>query len=618
MKSFSKLFEILGKWKYEYLIASWLLIISVIFRLFEPKILQITVDKIIAFFITKKDTVLNTDDFMVSYIYSLLPELKLENANLILINLAGIFLIIALLRGLSMLLSSTIAASSTEKAMKKLRDNLFSHIQRLPMNFFNKTPGGELIQRCTGDVETIRKFATMQVTETIRLSAIFIGALIMMILVNPVYAFISVALFPIMIVSSFYFFRKESEIWTKHEAEQDKLTALVQENLSGIRVVKAFAMEDFEVEKFTKQNEEKRRWGLKLLKLHNIYWPASDVVVYTQLAISLIAGVYFIFNNSITVGEFTAFYTYASYVTWPMRRLAQLVSEMGMTKVAIERVYSILDSPEENYNGSIKSKIALNGLIEFENVYFKYENEEHNILNGVSFKIYPGEKAALLGPTGAGKSTIISLLMRFYEPDRGVIKIEGINIQEYSKEFLRSKIGVVLQKAFLFSTTIKENIAYAKPDTQIDEIIESAKVANIHNIIQDIFPQSYETVIGEKGVTLSGGQMQRVTIARTLLKNPDILVLDDSTSSVDTETEFEIQKELRKITDNKTTIVIAHRITSVQECDRIIVIDKGKVIEQGSHHELLMNNLFYKKIYDIQILIEDEINEALLTNLDDK
>lgn len=618
MKSFSKLFEILGKWKYEYLIASLLLIISVIFRLFEPKILQITVDKIIAFFITKKDAVLNTDDFIVSYIYSLLPEIKLENAHLILINLAGIFLIIAFLRGLSMLLSSTIAASSTEKAMKKLRDNLFSHIQRLPMNYFSKTPGGELIQRCTGDVETIRKFATMQVTETIRLSAIFIGALIMMILVNPIYAFISVALFPIMIVSSFYFFRKESEIWTKHEAEQDKLTALVQENLSGIRVVKAFAMEEFEIEKFTKQNEEKRRWGLKLLKLHNIYWPASDVVVYTQFAISLIAGVFFIFNNSITVGEFTAFYTYASYVTWPMRRLAQLVSEMGMTKVAIERVYSILDSPEENYNGSVKSKIALNGLIEFENVYFKYANEEHNILNGVSFKIYPGEKAALLGPTGAGKSTIISLLMRFYEPDRGVIKIDGINIQEYSKEFLRSKIGVVLQKAFLFSTTIKENIAYAKPDTQIDEIIESAKVANIHNIIQDIFPQSYETVIGEKGVTLSGGQMQRVTIARTLLKNPDILVLDDSTSSVDTETEFEIQKELRKITDNKTTIVIAHRITSVQECDRIIVIDKGEVIEQGSHQELLMNNLFYKKIYDIQILIEDEINEALLTNFDVK
>jgi ATP-binding cassette subfamily B protein len=611
MKSLKKLFEILGKWKYEYIAASLLLIVSVGFRLLEPKILQMTVDKIIAFFVTGKGNTVTADDSITNFFYWVLPELKIENSGMILIYLGVIFLMIALLRGVTMLSSSTISAASTEKAMKKLRDRLFSHLQHLPMKYFGKTPTGELIQRCTGDVETVRKFATMQVTESIRLATIFIGAFVMMYMVNTTYAFIAIMLFPIMITASFFFFRKEGEIWTKHEAEQDKLTAMVQENLSGIRVVKAFAKENYEIEKFTRQNEEKRKWGMKLLRLHSIYWPGSDVLVYTQLAISLFAGSYFVLDGRITIGEFTAFFTYASYVTWPMRRLAQLVSEMGMTRVAIERIYSILEHPQEDYSGFNNDGKDLKGSIEFDNVFFKYEDEEENILNGVTMKINPGEKVALLGPTGAGKSTIISLLMKFYEPDKGMIRIDGRDINDYSRPFLRNKIGVVLQRAFLFSTSIKENIAYSDPDTHIEEIVESAKVAKIHDIISDNFPNSYDTIIGEKGVTLSGGQKQRVTLARTLLKNPDILVLDDSTSAVDTETEFEIQKALRGVTASKTTIVIAHRITSVQDCDRIIVLDKGRVIEQGTHEELIENNGFYKKIFDIQVSIEDEINEDI-------
>lgn len=608
MKSFIKLIEILGKWKYRYISAAVLLIISVLFRLLEPKVLQIAVDKIISFFVTKSTVA--ADDTVSRIIYSILPSLNIENAGIILVYLGIIFLVIALFRGATMFSSSAITASSTEKATKRLRDRLFEHLQHLPLEYYGKTPTGELIQRCTGDVETVRKFASMQVTETIRLGAIFIGAFLMMFMVSPAYAFITVMLFPLMVIASVFFFKKESEIWTKHEAEQDKLTALVQENLSGIRVVKAFAKENYEIEKFTQQNERKRQWGMRLLKLHSYYWPGSDVLVYTQLAISIFAGVYFVMDNKITVGELTAFYTYASYVTWPMRRLAQLVSEMGMTSVAIERIYSILNYKQENYDGLV-NKGMLEGEIEFDNVQFKYNDVDEGILNGVSFRIKPGEKIALLGPTGAGKSTIISLLMRFYEPDSGKIRIDGRDIREYARPYLRSKVGVVLQKPFLFSTSIKENIAYANPDTRIDEVVESAKVANIHDIITDIFPNSYDTVVGEKGVTLSGGQKQRVTLARTILKNPDILVLDDSTSSVDTETEFEIQKALRGVTKAKTTIVIAHRITSVQDCDRIIVLDKGRVIEQGTHDELIQNNGFYKKIYDIQVSIEDEISRDI-------
>jgi ATP-binding cassette subfamily B protein len=611
MKSFKKLFEILGKWKYQYISASILLIVSVGFRLLEPKVLQIAVDKIISFFVNKGTSVSAADDSASRFLYQFLPELRIENAGIILITLGVIFLIIALFRGITMLSSSAIAASSTEKAIKKLRDRLFSHLQFLPMEYYGKTPTGELIQRCTGDVETVRKFATMQVTETIRLSSIFIGAFIMMYMVNSTYAFIAICLFPVVISAAYFFFKKEGEIWTKHEAEQDKLTALVQENLSGIRVVKAFAKESYEIDKFTKQNEQKRIWGMRLLRLHSIYWPSSDVMVYLQLAISIFAGGYFVLNNQITVGEYTAFFTYAAYVTWPMRRLAQLVSEMGMTRVAIDRIYSILDYRQENYEGFSNDGNELEGDIEFDNVFFKYEEDESPVLNGVSFKINAGEKVALLGPTGAGKSTIISLLMRFYEPDKGVIRIDGRDICEYSRPFLRSKMGVVLQRPFLFSTTIKENIAYSKPHTSIDEVVQSAKVANVDHIISGDFPESYDTIVGEKGVTLSGGQKQRVTLARTILKNPDILVLDDSTSSVDTETEFEIQRALKGITKDKTTIVIAHRVTSVQECSRIVVLDKGRVIEQGTHEELIENKGFYKKIYDIQVSIEDEINQDI-------
>jgi len=611
MKSFKKLFEILDKWKYLYLMAGVLLIISIAFRMLEPRVIQLAVDKVIVLFVSGgKDS--PPGDIISAFFYSFLPPLQLGNLPSILVYLGIMFLVIALLRGATMFVSSAISASSTEKAVKRLKDRLFAHIQCLPMEYHSKTPTGELIQRCTGDVETIYKFSSMQVVESLRMLCLLVFAFVMMATINFYYALIGICMFPVVILASIYFFKKESEIWTEHEIRQDKLTAMVQENLSGIRVVKAFAKENYEMEKFTEQNKEKRRWGMKLLKLHSFYWPGSDVLVYLQIAISVFAGGYFVMNHSISVGEFIACYTYSQFLTWPMRRLAQLVSEMGMTSVAIDRIYQILDTKEEDYTGSDNEGKELQGEIEFDNVFFKYEeNDESHVLNGVSFKVKSGEKIALLGPTGAGKSTIISLLMRFFEPDSGAIKIDGRNINEYSKPYLRSKIGVVLQKPFLFSTSIKENIAYSNPDTHIDEIIEYAKVAKIHDIISDNFQKSYDTVVGEKGVTLSGGQKQRVTIARTLLKDPDIVVFDDSTSAVDTETEFEIQKAMRGLTKDKTTLVIAHRITSVQDCDRIIVLDKGKVIELGSHNELIKNNGFYKKIFDIQVLIEVEINEDL-------
>lgn len=609
-----RLFQILSKWKFFYIFSSSLLIIATFVRMLEPKVLQIAVDKVIVYFQSEGKIKFTPDDTITKFFYGLLPELKAENLENILISLGAIFLVISLIRGVFMFSSSAITASSTEKATKSLRDRLFSHIQALPLAYHSKTPTGELIQRCTGDVETIRKFAALQITEVLRLSALFIGVFFMMATINLDYAFVSVMLVPVIFIGSLIYFKYEKRIWDQHEIEQDKLSIIVQENLSGIRVVKAFAKENYEIDKFTKQNEEKKKWGMKLVKLNRIYWPSSDILVHTQVAVSVLFGGYLTLNNQLSVGEYTAFFAYSSFVTWPMRRIGQIVSEMGMATIAIKRLFSILDVKQEDYSGEEIDTKKLKGEIEFRNVSFKYEeSEKHRVLNNISFKVKAGEKIALLGPTGAGKSTIISLLMRFFESDSGEILIDGKNIKSYSKEYLRSRFGVVLQKPFLFSTTIKDNIAYANPDSHIDEVIEASTTARIHDIITEVFPESYETIVGEKGVTLSGGQKQRVTIARTLLKEPDIFVFDDSTSAVDSETEFEIQKALREMIKSKTTFVIAHRITSIQDCDRIIVLDKGTVIEEGTHEELIKVEGFYKKIFDIQISVEDEIRAEVDT-----
>ena len=608
MNYLRKLFQILGKWKVHYIFSGLLLIISIFIRMLQPKILQITVDKVIVYF--QSGGKINTvpEDSVTKFLYSVIPEMKVDNLSLILISLGGIFLVISLLRGIFAFSGSAISASSTEKAIKKLRDKLFAHIQALPIAYHSKTPTGELIQRCTGDVEALRKFAATQVVDVIRMCALFTGAFLMMASINLTYSLIAILFIPLIFISSILFFKKERIIWAEHEKKQDQLSITVQENLSGIRVVKAFAKENFEIEKFTKQNEEKRQWALKLLKLHRVFFPTTDFFIHFQIAVSVFAGGYFVLHNQLTVGEYTAFYSYSMLVAWPMRRLGQLVSDLGMTTIAIDRIFSILDSKQENYKGEDFKDNKLKGEIEFKDVAFNYEeNEKQRVLNRISFKIKAGEKIALLGPTGAGKTTIISLLMRFFDPDSGEILIDGKDIKSYSKEYLRSRFGVVLQKPFLFSTTIKNNIAYADPDSHIEQVIKAAKAANIHDIITEVFPDSYETIVGEKGVTLSGGQKQRVTIARTLMKNPDILIFDDSTSSVDSETEFEIQKAMRSLMKGKTAFIIAHRITSIQDCDRIIVLDKGNIIEEGTHEELIMHNGFYKKIYDIQISIEEEI-----------
>lgn len=637
MQKFHQLWLVLDKWKSWYLMAGLLLTFSSFVRMLEPKIIQIAVDGVVKFFSTSNTN--NAPDWIVQQFYTILPPIESNNLTWVLFCIGLLLVCIVSVKAITWFIANILVASSTEKAIKHFRDHLFAHIQTLSLSQMSKIPTGELIQRCTGDIGTIQNFIGSQISELIRLVAIAVGAFAMMWLVHPTYAAISVLLFFPLILTSYFFFKKEQSVWQEHEDEQDKLTAIIQENLSGIRVVKAFAEEENEILRFAVQNEVKRTIGVQHIDLHMVFWPLSDWLVNTQIALSLFAGGYFSLLGEITVGEYASFFTYTIMVTWPMRNLGRIVSKLGMAGVAMERITQILQAETEDYDA--KNTPVLTeplGTIEFKNVWFAYpqskEKKEHNssnsktttkttedkkwALQNVSFKIEQGDKLAIMGPTGAGKSTLITLLLRFYEPDKGSILMNGKPLETFDKLFLRQHLGVVLQKPFLFSTSIRANIGYARNDLDgnlqlseknapsSEDILSVAKDACVTDFI-DKMSAGYDTLVGEKGVTLSGGQKQRVALARTLLSNPQILILDDATSAVDTETEFKMQEALNRRMKGKTTLIISHRLTSVQHADKILILKEGAVLEFGDHATLLRNKLFYKEVFDIQSSIEDSI-----------
>ncbi len=579
--------------------------------------IQILVDNVITFFQSNGAEGRVANDAITKLFYRVLPDMNGSELKWILISLGIMYMAISGLRGGFLLGASTLTASSTERAIKRLRDYLFAHIQKLPMQYFTKVSRGELIQRSTGDIDTVKAFIHGQVVDIVRLVAIFVFAFVMMYIANPTLAFISIAMSPLMLFGSYFFFKQERKVWEVHEAEADKLNAIVQENLNGIRTVKAFANEDYEMEKFDRQNREKLKIGLKHGLLHTFYWPLSDMMVFIQIIISVMAGGYFAITQQITIGELLAFYTYFMMISWPMRQVGRTLSKLGMTMVAIERIYEILDAKEEPRHGN-KPVERLIGDIEFRNVSFRYDKDApENVLKNISFKLQPGEKVAIIGPTGAGKSTIINLLVGLYQPDEGEILIDGEDVGQFSKADLRKRIGFVLQTPFLFSTTVKENITYANPQAEAHEIENSAQVAQVHKI-EDVLSNGYETVIGENGVTLSGGQKQRVSLARTLVAMPDILILDDVTSAVDAETEHAIFDALAEPMSRKTTIIISHRITSIQQADRILVLENGRIVQEGTDEDLETRDGYYKKIHAIQSALEEEIQQDVFLKKADR
>lgn len=527
-----------------------------------------------------------------------------------LVFVAAGFIGLAVFQGVFTFMGGRWAAKTSENVIRRLRDYLYDHIQRLSFAYHDKMPTGDLIQRSTSDVETMRRFFGEESMGLGRILFLFIVNFAALLTLNVRLALISVVVVPLIVLMSVFFFRKIGERYEIFQEEEAKLSTTLQENLSGVRVVRAFARQEFEKDKFEVTNKGRYISGRRLLFLHALYWPSTDIIVQVQLIVGYAVGALMAMNGTITIGTFLAYMGMLTWIMWPIRNIGRLIVQMSMALVSFDRVSDIIREDREPLDqGTYRPDGNLRGEIVFDNVRFAYA-EDLPVLNGISFHLKAGQSVALIGSTGSGKTSLVNLLPRFYEY-QGSITIDGVELRDYPRRYLREQIGLVQQEPFLFSRTLRENITYGvRREVSDEEVYRAAAAAAVHDVIMT-FPEGYRTLVGEKGVTLSGGQKQRTTLARTLLKDPAILILDDATSSVDSETEGVIRDALTELIPGRTTFIIAHRIQSVMEADMILVLDKGAIVQSGTHDELLAQPGLYRRIYDLQSQIEDELEQDL-------
>lgn len=509
-------------------------------------------------------------------------------------------------------LSGRLAAFTAEGITRRLRNYLFDHIQRLSFAYHAQTPTGDLISRATSDVDAMRRFFSEQAIGVGRIILLFSINFYALLRLNAQLAWASVIIVPFIVITSVFFFRKVTKAYEAYQAQDSVVSTTLQENLTGVRVVKAFARQPYEREKFDKDNFEKFMRGRKLNLMHSLFWPISDIFCGLQMLGGFTYAAWLAINGTISTGTYLAYAGLVVWLIWPMRNLGRLIVQTSTGLVSYGRVMEIIRQPREPLTeGSHRPDHDCQGEIVFDDVCFEYE-EASQVLKHITFSVKPGQVIALLGSTGSGKTTLVNLLPRFYDYSCGSLKLDGVELKEYPREYLRQQIGIVEQEPFLFSRSIRENITYGVGREVTDEeVFAAARAAAVHEVILS-FPEGYDTLVGEKGVTLSGGQKQRVTIARTLLKDPRILILDDSTSSVDTETEQEIRSALEELMKDRTTFIIAHRIQSVMNADLIAVMDQGEIVQLGKHEDLLEDeDGIYRKIYDIQMLIDTEVKQEV-------
>lgn len=496
--------------------------------------------------------------------------------------------------------SKVFAAKGSESFVKGMRDQLYDHIQKLPYSWHVKNQTGDIIQRCTSDVDVVRNFVTNQLMEVFRIIFLIVFYMVIMFSMNVKISLIAVSFFPIVILYSGYFFSKIAQHFQEADEAEGILSSVVQENLTGVRVVRAFGRESFERKRFDEKNERFAGLWIYLGKFLSLYWSIGDLITGIQILTVICMGVLFTVDGNLTVGEFIAFVSYNSSMAWPVRSLGRIISEMSKAGVSIDRIAYILDEKEEDDRPGV-TKPAINKDIVFDKVNFKYE-EGAAVLKDVSFTVPAGKTFAILGNTGSGKSTLVHLLNRLYDlPDGcGKITIGGVDIRDIDRQYLRSQIGMVLQEPFLYSGSIKENVGITKESSAFDDIREACEIACVDSAI-DSFTDGYETIVGERGVTLSGGQKQRVAIARMLVEHTPVMIFDDSLSAVDAQTDAMIREALKKRMAGTTVILIAHRITTLMQADCIMVLEDGAVAEMGSHEQLMEHHGIYRRIYDIQM-----------------
>jgi ATP-binding cassette subfamily B protein len=521
------------------------------------------------------------------------------------------FLGLAAVEGGFTFLSGVLSSQTSEGITRRLRNYLYDHIQNLTFTYHSKMQTGELIERSTSDVDALRRFFSDQAISVGRIILLFLINFIALLNLNVKLALVSVIVVPFVLVVSIILFKKVSKAYEAYQEQEATLSTTLQENLAGVRVVKAFSRQDYEMEKFEKDNWEKFLRGKKLLIMHSLFWPLSDILCGAQMLAGYFIGATMAINGTITVGTYLAYAGLVVYIIYPLRNLGRIIVQTSTGLVSYGRVMDIIKENREPLDeGDHLPSTSVTGKIEFKKVKFEYEPNDHTLEN-ITFTVEPGQAIALLGSTGSGKSTLVNLLPRFYEYTGGKIMLDGVELNRYPRKYLRQQIGIVEQEPFLFSRSIRDNITYGVGREVSDAEVESAaRAAAIHDVIL-AFQDGYKTLVGERGVTLSGGQKQRVTIARTILKNPRILILDDSTSSVDTETEAEIREALQNLMKDRTTFIIAHRIQSITDADLILVMDKGRIVQRGKHDQLVSEKGIYQQIFNIQTRIEVELEKEL-------
>ena len=558
---------------------------------FIPQVIRISVDGVLGSDLSK----------IPEWVKAFLSEETIrENPGKMLTIAALAVILLAAINIAANYYSKVFAAKGSESFVKGMRDQLYDHIQKLPYSWHVKNQTGDIIQRCTSDVDVVRNFVTNQLMEVFRIIFLIVFYMVIMFSMNVKISLIAVSFFPIVILYSGYFFSKIAQHFQEADEAEGILSSVVQENLTGVRVVRAFGRESFERKRFDEKNERFAGLWIYLGKFLSLYWSIGDLITGIQILTVICMGVLFTVDGNLTVGEFIAFVSYNSSMAWPVRSLGRIISEMSKAGVSIDRIAYILDEKEEDDRPGV-TKPAINKDIVFDNVNFKYE-EGAAVLKNVSFTVPAGKTFAILGNTGSGKSTLVHLLNRLYDlPDGcGKITIGGVDIRDIDRQYLRSQIGMVHQEPFLCSGSIKENVGITRESSAFDDIREACEIACVDSAI-DSFTDGYETIVGERGVTLSGGQKQRVAIARMLVEHTPVMIFDDSLSAVDAQTDAMIREALKKRMAGTTVILIAHRITTLMQADCIMVLEDGAVAEMGSHEQLMEHHGIYRRIYDIQM-----------------
>ena len=567
---------------------------STLFNSLTPQIIRLTVDSVIG-----------SEPLALSGFFSGLGGLISSGPFFqgILIC-SGLVVLMAVCAGLCGYISRMALARGSENMLKNLRDRLFSHIQRLPFSWHVKNQTGEIIQRCTSDVNVIRGFISGQMVEVFRTVFLILLSMGIMFSMNVRISLVALTFIPIVILYSGIFFSIIAKKFLEADIAEGQLSTAVQENLTGVRVVRAFGRESFEVERFEKRNERFAGLWIRLGHIQSYYWAIGDLITGLQIMTVAIFGVVEAVNGAISLGEFLAFISYNTTLVWPVRSLGRILSEMSKAGVSIDRVNYILEAGEEQDPPAALTP-PMDGEIVFSHITFQYEGMQP-VLWDIDFTIPAGSTFAILGGTGSGKSTLMHLLTRLYDlpPECGRITVGGVDIAQMKRGWVRKNIGMVLQEPFLFSRTIKENIAAPRPDAPMQEVRRAARIACVDGAIGS-FTDGYDTIVGERGVTLSGGQKQRVAIARMLMQNAPIMIFDDSLSAVDAETDAQIRAALKTQMGRSTVILISHRITTLMQADRILVLEDGRMAELGTHQELIGRDGVYKRIYDIQMSSDD-------------